>query len=255
MRFKFESARLIHRAKIFLNYCLKPAQKESIFILSEPRVGSSLLISYLNSIPNVSFAGEVIEKHSMFGIRLRYISKQAVFRHIAYSLNYCKHTICGAKIFGSQLEERNISLLELKKHFPNARFIIIYRKNILEQFLSRKIAYMTNHWQWSEQFKLPPFVYIQPQEFERFSKRMKAIYQKLFETDWLKSCSVVVNYEDLAANPQSIFDGVIFPFLGLPSSPVSTEMRKQNTKRTEDMVMNYHEIEPLIQESLIPVLQ
>src|SRR5207244_4288556 len=100
------------------------------------RSGSNLLLGCLNSIPGVSFASEILNTSMFYGIRGRWITKKTVLRHIAYSINDCKHRICGAKLLKIQLDAHGLHLEDLKKHFPNARFIILYRRSLLEQFVS-----------------------------------------------------------------------------------------------------------------------
>jgi len=171
-----------------------------------------------------------------------------VYRHIVYSMNHCRDKISGAKLFQSHLEKCGASLSGVKKHIPNARFIILYRKSLLDQFLSYKIAQVTSHYSYKHDFKLPPFVHIVHSELYAFCEAMKGLYTRIFEHAWLKDCSVVISYEELVVAPQKIFDDLIFPFLGLDSVPVTTTMKKQNTKSLEEIIVNYAELEPLLSE-------
>ncbi len=231
--------KLWHRIKIFLKYYLKRSDKEPVFVISERRTGSSLLLSYLSSIPDVSSAGEVIRK-------LWTLSRSGVLHHIQYSINNCKHKLCFAKLFQSDLEARKVDLKDIKNHIPNARFVILYRRSLLDQFLSFRIAEMTNHYRWNEDFKLPPFIHVSKSELLEFCEETKNHYKQMLSHDWLKDCSIIVDYENLVSNPQKVFDKTIFPFLGLTSCSVSTEMCKQNTKKPEELVANYEEIKPFV---------
>ena len=89
-RTKLVRKRSAHRFKIFLKYYTNREEKDPIFIITTRRAGSNLLLGYLNSIPSTSFATEVLNKSMYYGIRHRAISKKAVLRHLAYSINYCE---------------------------------------------------------------------------------------------------------------------------------------------------------------------
>jgi len=107
----------------------KPSR--GFFILCEHRTGSNLLISYLNSVPGISFDGEILSRHHAYGLRRWWISKKVVFRHIRHSLNYRPQEVRGAKIFFVHLHELGLSLHDLLKEFPEIRWFVLYRKNIL----------------------------------------------------------------------------------------------------------------------------
>ncbi len=245
-RTKLVRKRSFHRFRIFFEYHLKREEKDPIFILTTRRTGSNLLLSYLNSVPGVSLAPEVLNKSMFYGIRGRFISKKAVLRHLAYSVNACPQKICGAKLIRTHLERHGITMGDLKKYFPKARFIILYRRSILEQFVSLKIAETTGIWQWTDQFRLPSAIVVKVPELLEFCKRVKNFYQDIFKQDEFTECSLVVNYEELVERPQAIFEKNLFPFLGLPPSPVVTSTKRQNIKRLHEIVQNYTEIIPWI---------
>ena len=139
-RTKLVRKRSVHHARIFFTYHLKKEAKEPVFVLAARRTGSNLLLSYLNSVPGVSFALEILNESTYYGIRSQFVSKNAVLRHVAYSLNACENKVCGTKILKTQLETHRIGMDDLTRCFPNARFIILYRKSLVDQFVSLKIA-------------------------------------------------------------------------------------------------------------------
>ena len=181
-----------------------------------------------------------------YGIRSRSISKQAVLRHIAHSINYCQHRVCGAKLIKVQLESHGIVLNDLKTCFPKARFIILYRRSLLDQFVSLQIAEATNTWQWTNKFRLPPSVTIQAPKMLAYCETMKKFYRDIIKPDWLKECSVMLSYEELVSSPQKTFERKMFPFLRLANSPVFSHTKKQNTKKLHDIIQNYPDIFPWI---------
>ena len=247
-RTKLVRKRSAHRFKIFLKYHLKKESKEPVFIITTRRTGSNLLLDYLNSIPNVFFAGEVLNRDMAYGLRGRLITKRSVLRHIAHSINNCEHKICGAKFVKVHLDIHNIGIADLKKLFPNARFIVLYRQSLLEQFVSLKIAEITDTWHWKESFALPPSIHVSVPEFKEFCKQIKRFYGEVFESDLLNNCSTVISYEELQTDPQKVSNETIFPFLGLRPCAVSTNLKKQNTKPLSEIVENYEEVAGFIED-------
>ncbi len=249
-RTKLIRKRSAYRFKIFLKYHLNRKEKESVFIIATRRTGSNLLLDYLNSIPNVSFAPEILNKSMAYGIRRRLISKKAVLRHIDYSINNCKYKTCGTKLIMAHLEYHQITLEDLKHRFPKARFIILYRRSILDQFISLKIAEATDTWHWTDQFCLPSSIRVRVPTLLDYCRKIKGFYETLFSHEWLKERSIVLSYEALVESPQEIFKQTVFPFLGLSDSRIAAAAKKQNTKALHEIVQNHKELVRWIKDPL-----
>ena len=245
-RTKLVRKRSIHRLKLFLNYQLNKGEKEPVFIITTRRTGSNLFLEHLNSIPQASFASEILNQSMYYGLRSRFISKKTVLRHIAYSINACKENVCGAKIVKMHLEHHRITLEDLREYFPRARFVILYRRSLVDQFLSFKIAETTDTWRWTDQFRLPSSLEISVTELLEYCKMTKRFYWDIFDRSWLKERALALSYEELVGSPQETFERVVFPFLKLPVSKVTSTARKQNTKKLHEIVHNYQEIIPWI---------
>ena len=243
---KLARKRFRHRFKIFFSHHWRRARKEPVFILTVRRTGSNLLLDYLNSIPNVSFLPEILNKDMFYGVRDRCISKASVLRHLSHSIDHCAHTICGAKLLKLHLETHRVTVEDLKKIFPQARFIILYRQSLMDQFVSLKIAESTGQWQSATHRRLNPPIPVDVKELKEYCENTRRFYEELLEHPWLEDRSLVLSYEELAAHPQKIFDEKVFPFLDLPSSRVTCRIKKQNTRRLSQTVMNYGQIEPLV---------
>ena len=242
-KIKLLRKRPVHRVRIALNYLFHCRLVEPIFVIATRRSGSNLLLSYLNSVPEASFASEVLNHSMYYGLRDRFISKAAVMRHIEHSLNDCSGKVCGLKLLRIHLEDHSLTLEELKMRFPGARFILLYRRSLLEQFVSLKTAEMTNLWIWKNASEppAPPSLRLDAGEFDAFSRNIRGFYQELFRKEWLRACSVTLSYEELVGDPQRIFREVLFPFLGLPEMSVKTPLKKQNTRDLHRMVQNFGE--------------
>jgi hypothetical protein len=92
-------------------------------------------------------------------------------------------------------------------------------------------------------------VTIEPDGLRLFARAVRRHYDELFTHGWLSKCSVVLNYEELTADPRRCFAERICPLLGLaPLVPVS-QMVKQNTRPIKDRAQNYQEVEKLVREA------
>src|SRR5688572_11711882 len=87
MRFKLVRKRALHRFTIWRKstFRRKPLG-QPVFIVATRRSGSNLFESFLNSVPGVSFAGEMLNPDMYYGIRKNFIAKRTVLRHIEHSV-------------------------------------------------------------------------------------------------------------------------------------------------------------------------
>ena len=237
-RLKLVRKRTWHQAKLRFHYAVRRRPREPVFIVTTRRTGSNLFLEYLNSAPNLSFLPEILNSDMFYGVRGRWIGKRRVLRHIAHSINGCRERVCGAKLCKVHMELHRVDLEDLKRLYPNARFIILYRKSLLEQFVSLKIAEQTGSWQWHRDFRLPQSIELDEAEFRAYSRMIKGFYENIFNKVWVAERSVIVRYEELVQCPQLVFDEVIFPFLGVARAPVRATLKKQNTLQSEALVRN-----------------
>jgi hypothetical protein len=172
-------------------------------------------------------------------------------RHIAHSINDCQYELCGSKLIKVHMQRHDIWPEDLQKIFPNAGFIILYRRSILEQLLSLKIAEKTDMWLWSNQFRIPEEITITADELVTFHGIMQEFYQRLLEDPAVQRKSVVISYEELCENPQRTFDEKLFPFLGSMRFGVRNHLKKQNSKRPEEILSNFKELIRMKESELI----
>ncbi len=242
------------RAKIAgIYYLRKRPAKTCAFILCNSRTGSSLLINYLNSNPCAYFGTEILSHHDPSGIRRYLISKKSVFRHIHHSLNYGRRPISGAKIFFIHLQMRRISLRELESQFPHEKWIVLYRENILDQYLSYKIGFRTRQWIRTLSSNVQKLesaqVSLSIRSLLGFQRRILKRYESALEVPGIRERSLWISYEELVKNPQELFDEAVFPFLGLARNQVRTSLIKQNIWNYSEIISNYKEVKEFIKHS------
>lgn len=240
--------RFRHRARLAARYYLKDGWPEqTLFVLATARTGSNLLVSYLNSLPDVSVAREILNPDLRIGLRQRFISRRAVLRHVRHSVSARKGTIGGAKFLINQLHKRGLSLEDVRPAFPDAVYVLVYRGSLAEQFVSREIARATDRWVARDaRQQFDGTIAIDPRHLFHFYEQIKSYYARALGHRWLMERAVVVSYEELARDPQGVFDERICPLLGVPATEVRTKMRKQNRRPLEDLIENYDEVKDLL---------
>ena len=246
--------REISRLKIAFKYHFRRrTAKTPIFVLSGGRDGSNLLVSYLNSISGVCVHGEILSELHAYGIRKRFISKRAVIRHIRHWINVGSGPFGGAKIFFRDLKLRRLTLTELCRQFPTAKWLVLYRKNILDQYLSYLVASKTKVWikTTPENVINLPKIRLKPQEMLMVCDRVRENYGHAylhFKTLGPKR-SLWISYEELVEDPQGLFDGKIFDFLDLESQEVRTNLLRQNSRSYDQIISNYEEVKEFIRNT------
>lgn len=256
LRFKNPFKLVRKRARYRFSIWLKSTFRRTplgrpLFIVATRRSGSNLFASYLNSVPGVSIAGEMMNPEMDYGIRRRFITKRAVLRHIAHSVKSREGNVVGGKLMYTRLEWHKLALQDVVDRFPSAKFTILYRRSILDQFVSFKIAEMTDRWLWTPDFRLPRPFRVEPDELLSYARWLKSAYHKVLEFEADERRSLIVCYEDFASDPRGYFDRHVFPFLGLDPVPVSTGMKKQNSLSSEDLIVNFDDIRPLVASGML----
>lgn len=242
------AARSAYRFGLFVGYCWAQKPRAPCFIVCTMRTGSNLLLSYLNSVPGMSLAGEILHPHQMAGLRRHGISKASVIRHIRYSLNRCRHERCGAKLRLDQLRSHDLDVRQLREYFPSSKAIVLYRRSLADQYLSLQIARVTNQWirkGGKSATERRGKINVDRDDFLKYCGEVKDLYAWALGVGGLGSYAVMLSYEDLVANPQDIFDRLLFPFLGVTPSAVTTDLEKQNIEYPAEVVENYEQVKDL----------
>jgi hypothetical protein len=242
---------MLHRARIAARYHFRRSRPgQLVFVLGEPRVGSNLLLSYLESFPSVAVTEEVLNPWSAIGIRRTLISKKAALRHIRHSIAM-PGDVAVAKLMLQHLDWHCLDTRDLRRTFPSARYLIIYRENLFEQYVSAQLLKATGIHKTST---LRPFqgqIQIDSNDLRRFCSAIKEKYTRLLSDSSLCAAATLISYEDLQANAQHLFDQTICPFLGLVPRQVSTGMLKQNTRSMDHLIENYEQLRGLAASDLV----
>jgi LPS sulfotransferase NodH len=232
-------------------------------ILGSPRVGSTWLLSALNSHSNAMVYGEIFD-NKYFLADLRYPLAYSLLPHetdeyfenlkiddptgLLDSYIYRKYheevKSVGFKLFYDQPdnEKGRRKIVEYINLDKSIRIIHIQRRNLLNIAASIEMAFKTKKWvktQASEETKIKPFVLNYEKCLEFFEEReeQQSRYNKLFYYNDIFH----LYYEDLVASPGKYFREMQH-FLGLEPRQLKGLLHKQNTKPLPVLIKNYEEL-------------
>lgn len=234
---------LQHRASLYIRGGRSTAARK-LFVFSEPRVGSNLFIDYLNSLPGVVAEEEILNPWSPIGLPRR-ASRRATMRHIERSMVHdCKIVAC--KLMLHHLDWHNIEPADLLRTYPRSLGVVLYRENLLRQFVSNRILRATGVDRVKEPWRFGGTVKVDPAELSEFCSSTQDRYKRAISADPSGTRLLAVSYESLTSDPQSTFRDRVCPFVGVPYRPVRTDLQKQNPQGLEKLIDNWSELSKII---------
>ena len=251
-RWDLEWQRLRHRWKLTRRWWFKAhTAYQPFFVIATCRSGSNLLLSYLCQDPNISALSEVLCPQLAIGPSRYMVSSQRAIRHIRHSFQAEKAPIRGAKLMLHQLANCRLTMSKLDAAFPEAKYIVLYRQSLAEQFVSQNAARTT------KQFLILPGqerketqVTIDPGELRSYCDHMRASYREAINHPWLAGRAVLLSYEELTADPEYWLSEQICPLLGTQPLPPKTYLQKQSTKPLAQQITNYQQVAALLHSPL-----
>lgn len=243
-----ELQKLRNEVHLLRHWWLKPHETyQPLFVLATHRSGSNLLIDYLNRTGGIACHSEVLCSALPFAPVGRRYKPARALAHLRRSLHSLPAPVRGCKLMLDQLHNARLQVADLVQAFPDARFLVLYRQSLAEQFLSLKAANLTNQWVLrAGQEAKAVRVRIERTELRSYCDRTKAAYRKLLDSPELAERAVLLSYEELTADPAHWLSERICPLVGAPRGEPATELRKQNTAPLAQRVENYREVEALL---------
>jgi LPS sulfotransferase NodH len=205
-------------------------------VLTRSRTGSNLLLSFLNSHPNVFCEGEIFSKlkgtdpikrlNNTFGKQPRHV------RAKGFKIFYYHPLDADAVEFWAELERRT-----------EFRIIHLTRDNILRTLLSRKIAGIQGAWtgtRFDQGETADKQVSFHADELEEGFRQTQA-WQDSAAARFAGHPMLQLTYEGLTENPLDSYRA-LSTFLGLPASELRTSLNKQNPESFRRLIRNYDEL-------------
>lgn len=256
---KFDSHRLVlkgrrtlHQAHLLAHWWLRPhSPYQPLFVIASARSGSTLLIDYISRVPGVQSYCEVLCNLVPEGPRKSRLPPQQALLHIRRSLQALRAPIRGCKLLIHQFENCGLTLDAVDATFPSAKYIVLYRESLAEQFVSFEAAMATKQWILFDQKESKHAqVVLDPQKFSMFCRKTRQTYDGMLAHPAIRNRGIVLSYERLVADPESCLRNLICPLLDSPPVKPKTVLLKQNAAPLAKRVANYADVADLIHSSV-----
>ena len=213
-----------------------------LLVLSSGRSGSTLMRQYLNCHPGIRLYGELLEEEDSKSISrdaddlITYVTASlASLRGLFRFWPFVSYT--GFKVFNEQLVRTGIDISHLIRRLNNPRVIVLYRRDLLETYVSLEIAFRSGCWytgtksnaiavdvEWDE---LVQFVDTERQRWKSSLNGLRDYKDVVF-----------VTFEELTKHRDETMNK-IFQFLDLSEVPVAAESIRQNPLPLGEKIRNF----------------
>ncbi|ELS03170.1 Stf0 sulfotransferase [Xenococcus sp. PCC 7305] len=215
-------------------------------IVSHARSGSNLLLTSLNSHPNIIAEHEIFAAHNRKIGENFYPILNHLFRERAENIK-----AVGCKIFYYHLNEDEWQELA---SIPELKIVHLQRKNRLSMIVSMKIAFKTKQWGITDESQIidasqkkvhlnHEFLNKSFEDIESWENNIKMIFPQSQIQD--------IFYEDLVEKyDQSLYK--VFDFLDveqIPQKEIDTKHKKQNPEPLNELIQNYQELKNQFQNT------
>ncbi|MFD1001721.1 sulfotransferase [Ohtaekwangia kribbensis] len=245
--FQYLRTYLIIKRKQLLNAFSFSKSKSYIpfVILSEPRSGSTMLHTYLNSHTQIKSYGEVLREN----IEANAIATETApyIESLAFKPHATALKAIGLKLFYEYYEDARYSnSFNYVINRKDVKIIYLIRRDILKVYVSLKIAQKTNVWSSikSAENEPRPKIAIDRNDYIQFREEHLR-HRRLFVTLLKDHPLLEVAYEDLVQNPQPVLKS-IQQFLGVKPKALFTLLKQQNPGSVESMITNYDEVKDIV---------
>ena len=251
-KFNLEWQRLKVHARLRRKWWLRRHRPyQPLLIIATCRSGSNLLLSYLNQQPGVCTLSEVLSSQLPIGPRQDCLPPDKAIKHVRLCLQGEKTPVRGCKLMLYQLANCRLGMNHLHAAFPEAKYIVLYRESLAEQYVSHQLALSTRQYllRPGEQRKQAELT-IKPTELRAYCDDIRRGYCEVLHHRWLEGRSVLLSYEELIDDPEHWLRDQICTLLGVQYAPLQTQLCKQNTRPLAQQVTNYRDVAALLQSPL-----
>ena len=216
-------------------------------ILGQYRSGTTLLVSLLNSHPDIHCGHEILlPQNAKVLLSPKYFIKGQAARY--------NKKVYGFKVMWPQLKRQRLINPEKLLHDlyeEGWKFIYLKRLNIFHQTISHLVASARGQWHYhADDLSERPLVTI---DCDRLLKRMswnEVLYrEETAVTQNLPHLPLVYEQNLLHAENHQQTAKHIFQFLGLQSVPVKTDFVKVSPRHLSDIIQNYEEVIDFVRET------
>ena len=230
---------------LYLISIILGSRSRHFVILSAARSGSTLLVDLLNNHPEVVCSLELLNKEEIHNRQLEGASKRTLLKYIKVAMfqwyGYVKG-MSGFKIFSDQLRVTNLRLRDVLTTLNEPKLVILYRRNVLETYVSLEIAKRNNKW-YSMTSANAESIDVDWEHFLNYANESIQDWKTSLQQVKNYEHNFIVSYEELCEDKVEKIKGII-EFLCLPELEWEYLWYsvKQNPKPLEKKVSNYKEI-------------
>ena len=146
--------------------------------------------------------------------------------------------LAGAKVLTYHLDELPLTSLDLAQVLHRPKVIILYREEMLGQFVSLKMAERDQLWHARRTAKNSP-IRLDPAEFVAFAARERRMWRETISG--FGDCQLhYVTYSELTTRTEEAMQGV-FEFLGLEPCPVQGRFVRLRPEPISEKLINYRD--------------
>lgn len=218
-----------------------------LLIIAPPRSGSTLLAERLNTHPDISFFGEVLnERRALWhpgtapGTYAGRLTDPGAFldRHVWSAAT----PVAGFKMLEHQFLLFHHLLPQYFAGLDDLRVIYLTRRNLLHQFLSIKLAEAMDFWFLFNEADRPtlPRVRLDPDELSLFLRHSRTC-QDMIRPMLRGRPALDVVYEDILADPSGT-DAALCRFAGVASARLSHQSVKLRIDPATHHIANTEEV-------------
>jgi LPS sulfotransferase NodH len=222
--------------------------KKRLFIIAEPRSGSSWLMKTLSSHNEIDLLSELYNHNVHKKVdEFHEIPDEKFIKCIDYlelKLSHINNRYIGCKILIPQFYRFNKNFAEyFIEHYKNAYFLILTRRNMIKCQVSLCVAHTYNKWHIKTindlairkvELKLPHLI----ENLEAFNLFRKSIFYAL---EKFNAKYIHITYENLFKNINLNLNNICY-FLGLSSNKFKNSNEvKGNPYKLNEIVENYEE--------------
>lgn len=207
---------------------------KKVIVIGRARTGSNLLLSFMNSHPQLHMEGEI------FAYQKNKPSRQIMDR--VYKLQPDAVKAAGFKIFYHHpMDDKDSDIWELLKADKSIHVIQLRRENMLRMHISRKVAMQSDVWTAASKKEVDKVrnrqVSFTKEELEEGFNKTKRWEANAVE-DFSEHPFIEICYERMISDPENEF-AKLTSFLGVDPMAPKTNLRKQNPGKLQDLIENY----------------
>lgn len=224
-------------------------KQQNFVVLSSGRSGSTLLTQLLDSHPQIMCKRELLNRDELWEYKLLRADEQTLCTYVSASLfpKSLRLSYTGFKLFNEQLEFCKLSLCKLLRDLWSPSLIILYRKDLLETYVSLQIAFQQDVWVSLKEVNQCS-IEVDWDHFQQYASTERLRWRKSLNAAKY-SRKVFLSFEELIEQ-REIAMNKIFTYLNLsPCNQFIVKSGRQNPLPLSQKISNYEDIMEKIAKS------